>query len=212
MPQIISIVLATAAFTALVANPANAQYVSGGFTFSGVSKDATTTTVTVKGPLAANNWIGFGVPPATSPGNLMENADLFVIYTDGTTGSVITGRGDCSRGCNFVPGPSVNIASGNTTAQYAAGAVTFNIDIPSTFVAGGRTLIWATGRMSGTTPSKHTNTGSFKANQLVSGGTGTTTGTGTGTTGTGTGKSAASREKAGGFAVGLAAALFGLIL
>ncbi|KAJ3217769.1 hypothetical protein HDU67_007324 [Dinochytrium kinnereticum] len=149
-----------------------------GFTMEAApSTVANSLTVTIRGTLPADQWVGFGVPDQTTQG--MLNADLFIAHVDNGN-VVVVGGGTSPTRKSFVAGSeAVQVLS--AVSNYTNGIITASFTLP-TILPSNRDLttvtsfLYATGAKSASGFAYHsTNRGVItNARLLVSNGASTT--------------------------------------
>ncbi|KAI8838618.1 hypothetical protein BC829DRAFT_436227 [Chytridium lagenaria] len=174
-----------------------------GFTFEAIPSpsSATTLIVTIRGALAADSWVGLGIPdPSTTPG--MRNADLFIATYDNNNVIVTPGLAPGAKNFTALTGSAVQVLSVVTaSSSYTNGIINAVFTLPSVLpngrnIANMTTFLWALGpRTNATSYRRHTerdviNGTLLNAAATITSSIGTSTSTNTSTTSTRTSSAA----------------------
>ncbi|KAJ3194125.1 hypothetical protein HK101_003417 [Irineochytrium annulatum] len=164
--------IATAAAVALLAIGAVADYTAlNGFKYSATLADAQTAQVTITGPLAADTWVGWGIPnDPTNPD--MLSSELIIIFPNTTGVTLQVGRAIRIETPVYHPiTPQSEVVLNTDLSSYTNGVLTAVFTRPitgqvigtgtqtSNIVSGTSSYLWASGPVVAGAPNAHSPSG-----------------------------------------------------
>ncbi|KAJ3108115.1 hypothetical protein HDU96_007693 [Phlyctochytrium bullatum] len=141
-------------------NGVNAAFTAGsGFTYTGVIT-GNNVQITISGKVDTGSYIALGVPRQDAAA--MVGSDMYIAYASGSSVTVLEGSGTSNGGKGFGAATTPTITMVPTMSSLSNGTLTAVFTKPLAgpngvaIKDGTMTYLWATGRMNGNTPTKHT--------------------------------------------------------